>query len=202
MVAANPLWGHLLGRNNQLAHCLIRAGVTRMVKFLTTLSQAKTFLNTLSKGQGISGRTSAPHTPCVKAGFLPGATYPNGTPVAAIAAAQEFGAVSHHKTGHGYAVQVTPPRPFLRPAMQQDAPHWAKVFQQAFVQNYSVLPLLHAQNAALQATGAAMQASIVRAIQAVQTPPNAPSTLWHKKTQKPLVESGRLLKNVSYTVQS
>lgn len=171
-----------------------------MVKILHNSQKTRIFLNSLIKGQQVNSATST--TLCVKAGFLPSAAYPNGTPVAAIAAVQEFGAVSHHKNRQGHTVQVIPPRPFLRPAIQQDALHWVKVFQQAFTQAYGASSLTQAQNTALHATGYAMQASIVRAIQAVVTPPNAPSTVRHKHTQKPLVETERLLKSVAYTVQS
>lgn len=50
----------------------------------------------------------------VRAGFLENATYPNGTPVAMIAAIQDFGAP---KVG-------IPPRPFFRNMIAAKSPQW------------------------------------------------------------------------------
>lgn len=53
----------------------------------------------------------------VDVGFLPDATYPDGTPVAMVAAIQEFGA-----PGAGI-----PPRPFFRKMIGQNSPQWPKM---------------------------------------------------------------------------
>ena len=160
-----------------------------MVTILQNSQRAKEFLLKLATGQG----GGAPPTggavsgPCVKAGFLAGKVYPNGIPVASIAAVQEFGAAIRHTTGQGTFVQTIPPRPFLRPAMQQGAPQWVEVFRKTLSTHQKGADPTQHLAAALHTTGAAMQASITRAIQAVETPPNAPATIRHKHTQKPLV---------------
>ena len=52
----------------------------------------------------------------VKVGFLAGATYPDGTPVAQVAFWNEF--------GHGGRFP-SPPRPFFRTMVANDSPGWA-----------------------------------------------------------------------------
>jgi hypothetical protein len=47
-------------------------------------------------------------------GFLAGATYPTGMPVAAVAAIQEFGAPR----------ASIPPRPYFRTMVKAESPHW------------------------------------------------------------------------------
>ncbi|MFT9399734.1 hypothetical protein [Acetobacter sp.] len=69
-----------------------------------TLRQAQDFLAVLAQ------KTTSPS---VKAGFLAGSQYPDGTPVASIAAVQEFGA----SIRHGAHTTLVPARPFLRPAI-------------------------------------------------------------------------------------
>lgn len=51
----------------------------------------------------------------VKVGFLEDATYPDGTPVAMVAAIQEFGAPSRN----------IPPRPYFREMIKEKADTWA-----------------------------------------------------------------------------
>ena len=50
----------------------------------------------------------------VRAGFLEGATYPDGTPVALVAAVHEFGAPAKN----------IPARPFFRAAIAQNKDKW------------------------------------------------------------------------------
>ena len=50
----------------------------------------------------------------VNVGFLEGATYPDGTSVPMVAAINEYGAP---KVG-------IPPRPFMRPTVSSESPHW------------------------------------------------------------------------------
>lgn len=157
-----------------------------------------------------SGAASTSCTASVKAGFLRGRSYPDGTPVAAIAAVQEFGAVIRKTTHRSGAVSIViPPRPFMRAAMAQDAPKWKEVFRQALAESLAASHqpeatrrTLHMPTTALQRTGQAMQASITRAIQAVHTPPNSPATIHHKGSDKPLEDTKTLLNSVSFQVQS
>lgn len=52
----------------------------------------------------------------VSVGFMDGATYPDGTPVAAVAFWQEFGVPS----------RSIPPRPFFRDMIASESPEWPK----------------------------------------------------------------------------
>jgi hypothetical protein len=56
----------------------------------------------------------APPPEHVRVGFLEGATYPDGTPVATVAAIQEFGAPR----------AAIPPRPFFRNMIADKSPGW------------------------------------------------------------------------------
>ncbi|MCX2562155.1 hypothetical protein OQ252_12215 [Acetobacter farinalis] len=66
--------------------------------------------------------------PAVKAGFFRQATEEDGTPVAAIAAVQEFGAVVR---GQGAHAVVIPPRPFLRQSLAENRTAWVRLLAQA-----------------------------------------------------------------------
>lgn len=65
----------------------------------------------------------------VKIGFLEGATYPDGTPVAAVAAWNEFGHEGNFPA---------PPRPFFRTMIAKESPGWpAKMADLAKATNYN-----------------------------------------------------------------
>ena len=53
----------------------------------------------------------------VRVGFLEGAVYPDGTPVAEVAMINEFGAPAAH----------IPPRPFFRNTITRQSPTWGKL---------------------------------------------------------------------------
>lgn len=57
----------------------------------------------------------------LKVGFLEGATYPDGTPVAYIAAINEFGRMVSGRAGELY-YQL--PRPFFRNMIADKSPEW------------------------------------------------------------------------------
>lgn len=161
-----------------------------------TLRQAQDFLAVLAQ---------TTTSPSVKAGFLAGSHYPDGTPVASIAAMQEFGA----SIRHGAHTTLVPARPFLRPAQAQHQPEWHALFAaslrialQATARAQQKAVTLQNPTVALQKTGQAMRTNIVNAIQAVQSPPNTAATLRHKHGHKPLVDTAQLLHAVSYQVQA
>ena len=61
----------------------------------------------------------------VEVGFLEGATYPDGTSVAMIAAIDEFGAPANG----------TPPRPYFRNMIAKDSPDWGDAVGKLLVVN-------------------------------------------------------------------
>lgn len=81
----------------------------------------------------------------VNAGFLSGAKYPTGTPVAAVAFWNEY--------GHGGDFPA-PPRPFMRPAVDEDSGKWVSTLGKA-LKHYE-----YDADAALSVTGQVMVESI------------------------------------------
>lgn len=99
----------------------------------------------------------------VNAGFMSGATYPNtGTPVASVAFWNEF--------GHGGPFPA-PPRPFMRPAVEDDSKYWAETLGKA-IKYYE-----YDANKALEVTGQIMVESIQEHINNVNGPELSKTTL-------------------------
>lgn len=171
--------------------------------------------------------TPSSKIPSVKAGFFKTATEADGTPVASIAAVQEFGAVVQGRGGHPI---VIPPRPFLRQTIARCRNAWVRQLADALraslrtragtpsggvgatqpssetLQNFNtLLKTLTARastSQALTAVGRSMQADITDTIRQTHTPPNAPSTVRHKGFDNPLVETGTLQNSVSFQVDA
>ena len=127
---------------------------------------------------------SLKNDPVVKVGFLEGATYPDGTPVAAVAAFNEFGVPRRGQ----------PPRPFFRNMIQQKGPTWSA----------AIAGLMKAHNndvaKVLDLTGQAVAGQLRQSIVDLVDPPLAPSTVARKGNAKPLVDTGHMLNSVDYEV--
>lgn len=122
----------------------------------------------------------------VKVGFLEGSTYPDGTPVAMIAAIQNFGAP---------AVNI-PPRPFFSKMVQEKSGAWGGQLAAVLRANdYDA-----AKSLALMGEGIAGQ--LRTSIQETDTPPLAASTVRAKGFDKALIDTGHMLNSVSYEVDS
>lgn len=147
----------------------------------------------------------------VKAGFFKTATEADGTPIAAIAAVQEFGAVVRGREGHTI---VIPPRPFLRQTVAHHRTAWVRLLANALKASLrtpgragdtqhvlqTLVQRLSSPTQALTTVGKAMQTDITQTIHQTHTPPNAPATIRHKGFDKPLVETGTLQNSVSFQV--
>lgn len=122
----------------------------------------------------------------VRVGFLENATYPDGKPVAMIAAIQEYGAPS---------VGI-PPRPYFRSMIAAKSPEWPAAIAGLLKTNdYDAAQTLGQ-------TGEAVKGQLQESIVQTNSPPNAPSTIARKGHDKPLVDSGHMLKSVDYEVKS
>ena len=153
----------------------------------------------------------------VDVGFLADATYPDGTPVAMVAAIQEFGAPS----------RGIPPRPFFRTMIANKSPEWPKAVGDLLVANK------YDGKKTLGQVGAAIDAQLKESIIATNEPALSPVTVMlrgmrsQKRYQgmkfgakmaeaiqrvadgktnygasaKPLVDTGVLLRSVSYLVK-
>lgn len=106
--------------------------------------------------------------PHVRVGFLETAKYPDGTPVAMVAAIQEFGAP---RVG-------IPPRPFFRPMIAAHKSEWGPN-----VGKY----MKHHNNdvaASLRDVGKVIAGDLAQAIVDVQAPPLSTTTLMLRKMKK------------------
>lgn len=118
----------------------------------------------------------------VKVGFLSGATYPDGKPVAMIAAFNEFG------TG------TSPPRPFFRNMIREKKAEWGPAIGKLLVaNNYDGI-------LTLEQTGAAVAGQLRKSIVDLVDPPLAPSTIRRKGFDKPLVWTGHMLNSIDHEV--
>lgn len=122
----------------------------------------------------------------VRVGFLEGATYPNGTPVALIAAIHNWGAP---KAG-------IPPRPFFSNMIAAKQPEWPGAIAGLLkANNYDALRTL-------QLTGEAVAGQLRQAIVDTNAPPLAPATIRRKGFSKPLVDTAQMLDSVEYEVKA
>lgn len=122
----------------------------------------------------------------VRVGFLEGATYPNGTPVAMIAAIQNWGAP---RAG-------IPPRPFFSNMIAAKQPEWGPAIGALLrANNYDALRTL-------QQAGEAVAGQLRQSIVDTNAPPLAESTIARKGFSTPLVETGHMLNSVDYEVKA
>lgn len=135
-----------------------------------------------------------------RVGFFETSTYPDGTPVAYVAAIQEF--------GHG----KIPPRPFMRPAQQQNESKWLRTGAHLISESVqgSITP-----EQALDQIGQIAAGDVRKAIRAVTTPTLSERTVEGRKARlskksrkkanpktisKPLVDTGQMLQAVNSVV--
>ena len=122
----------------------------------------------------------------VKVGFLAGATYPDGTSVATVAAIQDFGAP---RAG-------IPPRPFFRNMVAAKKDEWPAAIEQNLVATgYDV-------DATLARVGEGIAGQLRQSIVDTNEPPLKPATVRRKGFDKPLVDTGHLLASVDYEVEA
>ena len=118
----------------------------------------------------------------VSVGFMEGATYPDGTPVAAVAFWNEY--------GNGKA----PPRPFFRQMISNESPAWGpKMAGLAKGTNYDgprVFALM----------GEDVKGALQQSINDFTTPELAESTKARKGFDKPLIDTGHMINSISYEV--
>lgn len=120
----------------------------------------------------------------VTVGFMENATYPNGTPVAAVAFWNEYG-----KKGQ-------PPRPFFRKMIAKESPGWAgKVAKLGKATNYDGAKVL-----ALM--GEDIKGALQQSINDFETPALAESTVAAKGFAKPLIDTSHMLNSISYEVST
>ncbi len=132
------------------------------------------------KLEEIASRVARPAT--LRVGFLEGATYPDGTSVAMVAALLNFG-ISNGKVW-----------PFFTKMIAEKAPGWGGQLAALLEANdWDVEKSL-----ALMGTGIAGQ--LRQAIVDMDTPALDPRTIARKGFNKPLVDTGHLLNSVDFEI--
>lgn len=116
----------------------------------------------------------------LRVGFLEGATYPDGTTVAEVAAKNEFGAVG------------VPMRPFFRTMVKQKKASWStNVANVLAANNYDI-------DKTWQLVGEKITGQLRDSIRDWTTPPNSPQTIERKGFNKPLIDTGHMLNSAAY----
>jgi hypothetical protein len=122
----------------------------------------------------------------LRVGFLSGATYPNGTPVAMVAAIQDYGAPN----------AGIPPRPFFRNMIADKSSEWpAAIAGLLRANNYDV-------EKTLQLTGEAIKGQLQQSIRDTNEPALSPRTIARKGFAKPLIDTGQMINSVDYEVDT
>lgn len=120
----------------------------------------------------------------LRVGFLEGATYEDGTPVAMIAAIQNFGAPA----------QGIPPRPFFSNMIREKSPRWAEQLAELLKRNHNDVDV------ALEQMGAGIKGQLQQSIVDTNAPPLKPATIRRKGFAKPLIETSNMINSVDYEV--
>lgn len=119
----------------------------------------------------------------LRVGFLEGATYPDGTPVALVAAAQEFG------------TDKIPPRPYFRDMIADKSPTWGD----------SLAKVLHHTNydadASLRLMGEGIKGQLQQSIIDFDRVPLSPLTIERKGNDKQLIETSHMLNSADYELE-
>lgn len=118
----------------------------------------------------------------VSVGFMAGATYSDGTSVAAVAYQNEFGS------------STQPPRPFFRRMIAAESPSWGrKMAGLAKATNYDGARVLDMM-------GEDISGALKQSINDFATPALAQSTVDAKGFAKPLIDTGHMINSITYKV--
>ena len=118
----------------------------------------------------------------VKVGFMSGATYPDGTSVAAVAYQNEFG------------TSTQPARPFFRRMIAAESPSWGKKMAGlAKSTNFNGPQVLGMM-------GEDISGALKQSINDFATPALAQSTVDAKGFAKPLIDTGHMINSITYKV--
>jgi hypothetical protein len=126
------------------------------------------------------------HDPIVKAGFLANAKYPDGTSVAEVAAANEFGVPSRNQ----------PPRPFFRNMLAEHRHEWPEQLATR------LLSSKYNADQVMNQMGLLLQSEIRDSIQQLRDPPLSPRTIAAKGFDKPLIDTAHMLNSADYEVDN
>ena len=121
----------------------------------------------------------------VDIGFFESAKYPDGTPVAAVAAWNEFG------------TERIPERPFFRNAIRESKDELLQVLKG------NVDPrTMNVDRRTAGLLGQTMVGIIQENITKLRTPPNRPATIAAKGSSNPLIDEGIMKNSATYRVEN
>lgn len=118
-------------------------------------------------------------------GFLEGATYPDGTPVAEVASFNEYGVPSKNQ----------PPRPYFRGMISKKSGNWGKNVGTLLKANHYDAPR------ALALMGEEISGQLRESIQELSDPALASSTVKAKGFDKPLIDTSHMMNSVDFKVE-
>jgi hypothetical protein len=133
--------------------------------------------------EDLARRLGRPAT--LKVGFLENATYPDGKPVAMIAAINEYGAPSRGQ----------PARPFFRRMINAKQGEWPAAIAGVLRANGNDV------EKSLNIAGASIAGQLRQSIDDLVDPPLAASTIARKGFDKPLIDTSHMLKSVDHEVK-
>ncbi|MGG2139976.1 hypothetical protein [Symbiopectobacterium sp. RP] len=124
----------------------------------------------------------------VTVGFIDGATYPDGTPVAMVAATNEYGRPENNQ----------PPRPFFRNAISDHEGEWQETIARGIRARIAV-------DQVLEVVGAQIQGDVQGSIATLMEPALSPATIAARKMKgrdstKPLIDTKVMIGDVNYEV--
>ena len=117
----------------------------------------------------------------VRVGVLENATYPDGTPVAMVAFWNEYG------------TRTSPVRAFFRTTVSEQKKNWVLSVQ-------NLMKMHNNPQQVMGLIGVHMQEQIVQSINTWSDPPNSAYTIAKKGFDKPLVETGLLMRSIKSEV--
>ena len=117
----------------------------------------------------------------VRVGVLENATYPDGTPVAMVAFWNEYG------------TRTSPVRAFFRTTVSEQKKNWVLSVQ-------NLMKIHNDPKKVMGLIGVHMQEQIVQSINTWSDPPNSAYTIAKKGFDKPLVETGLLMRSIKSEV--
>lgn len=139
----------------------------------------KRFINQAKAAKTVKG---------VEIGFFETAKYPDGTPVASVAAWNEFGTERNGK-------EHVPERPFFRKAIKAAETELKPILRA------NLDPKTMAVERPLAGKlGSAFQKLIQQSITILRDPPNAPSTKQRKGSSNPLINTGTMRRSVTWRI--
>lgn len=121
----------------------------------------------------------------LRVGFLEGATYPDGTPVAMVAATQDAGST---KMG-------IPPRPFFRNMIAKCSPGWPKALAAVLREND------YDATVALGLMGQLIEGQLRQEIIETNSPALKAATIKRKGFDKPLIDSSQMINSVASEIK-